>query len=86
MAGLPPQVKREPEMALYGGGDGLDFYRALPDVYRPLIKEGGFLALEVGYTQAEAVARLLMGSGYAQVRIQKDLAGISRVVYGIKGG
>lgn len=84
MAGLPPQVKREPEMALYGGGDGLDFYRALPGVYRPLIKEGGFLALEVGYTQAEAVAALVRGAGFHAVETRRDLAGVARVVTGLK--
>lgn len=80
MAGLPPQVRREPEMALYGGEDGLDFYRALPGIYYPLLKNGGFLALEVGYTQAEAVAALLTGAGYRGVETRRDLAGVARVI------
>lgn len=84
MAGLPPQVRREPEMALYGGGDGLDFYRALPGLYHPLIREGGFLALEVGYTQAEAVAALVRGAGFRKVETRRDLAGVARVVTGLK--
>lgn len=82
LAGLQLQVRCEPQMALDGGGDGLDFYRALPALYFPLLKPGGELAFEVGYDQAEQVAEILWASGYRGVEKRKDFAGIWRVVFG----
>lgn len=82
METLQLQVTHEPKMALAGGEDGYDFYRALPAIYRPLLKSGGALAFEVGYNQAETVAALLADAGYAEICITNDLAGIARVVSG----
>lgn len=81
METLSPQVRWEPEMALLGGEDGLDFYRALPRVCMPLLRPGGAIAFEVGYTQADAVIGLLEQSGYRDCAVDRDLAGIRRVVY-----
>ncbi|MCI8493029.1 MULTISPECIES: peptide chain release factor N(5)-glutamine methyltransferase [Anaerotruncus] len=81
METLSPQVRREPEMALLGGEDGLDFYRALPRACLPLLRPGGYIAFEVGYTQADAVADLLRQNGYQSCAAARDLAGIRRVVY-----
>ena len=82
LPGLSPQVRREPEMALDGGEDGLDFYRALPPLWLPRLRPGGALAFEVGYDQAEEVAALLEAAGFVDVRAVRDLAGILRVVHG----
>ncbi|WP_066453073.1 peptide chain release factor N(5)-glutamine methyltransferase [Anaerotruncus rubiinfantis] len=84
MESLQRQVQHEPQMALYGGEDGLHFYRAIPPLYLPLLKDGGMLAFEVGYNQARQVAALLTESGFVQVGTRKDLAGIDRVVFGYK--
>lgn len=84
MDNLSPLVAHEPAMALFGGTDGLDFYRRLPALYFPLLRPGGYIAFEVGYTQAEKVSCLLLNSGYEEVAITKDLAGIPRVVSGKK--
>ncbi len=80
LPGLERQVQWEPEMALDGGEDGLGFYRALPGLWRPLLKPGGWIAFEVGYDQAEPVADLLGAAGYRQVGHFNDPTGISRVV------
>ena len=45
---LQPEVKQEPQMALYGGEDGLDFYRQLFSLWKPRLKNGGIFAVEVG--------------------------------------
>lgn len=84
MQSLQEQVRHEPEMALYGGEDGLDFYRQIPKIYLPILKEGGWLIFEVGYDQAAAVGDILMEQGYHDIQIDRDLAGIPRVVSGQK--
>ena len=77
---LQPQVTYEPQMALLGGADGYDFYRALPLLWKEKLKPGGWLAFEVGYTQAETVANLLRDAGYAEIFTRQDLGGVTRVV------
>ena len=51
-------LRYEPELALYGGKDGLDFYRRIAKDYRRYLKPGGTLLLEIGMTQREAVGAL----------------------------
>jgi release factor glutamine methyltransferase len=80
---LAPEVARfEPRLALDGGADGLDAYRAiiarLPDLLRP----GGTFAFEVGKGQAEAVMALAEAAGLSTEPPRRDLAGIPRVVWG----
>ncbi len=58
---LPPDVQREPEIALDGGEDGLLFYRRFMD-FLPLLKEKGFFLFECGYDQREALCRLAEAS------------------------
>lgn len=65
----------EPANALYGGEDGLDFYRRIARDYAQRLNDGGALALEVGIYQAEEVAKMLGGA-----RIVKDVCGIERAV------
>lgn len=73
----------EPRLALDGGADGLDAYRALlPDVARLLAPGGGF-ALEVGFDQAGAVSTLARETrAFTGVETRRDLAGHQRVVLG----
>ena len=81
--GLDASVKDfEPLMALDGGEDGLDFYRAVTTLWKPAIKPGGHLLYEVGIGQAEDVAWLLVRAGYENIRITRDTGGIDRVVEG----
>ncbi len=79
---LEPEIKNfEPRMALDGGPDGLDFYRAvIPQIY-PHLNAKGFVALEIGNGQGAAVAELFAAAGqYTAVRIVKDYAHKDRVV------
>lgn len=83
LGGLDASVKDfEPLMALDGGEDGLDFYRAVTTLWKPAIKPGGHLLYEVGIGQAEDVAWLLVRAGYENIRITRDTGGIDRVVEG----
>ena len=76
---LQPEVLREPRMALDGGADGLDFYRRI--VAEAPLCRGGWLCVEIGDTQGEAVAGLLAADGrYAAIAVMPDLYGLDRVV------
>lgn len=71
----------EPHLALYGGEDGLDFYRMISSSAKSFLKSGGVLAFEVGHVQAQAVKALMEGD-FCDIQIKKDYAGIERVVWG----
>ena len=80
---LDPEVRDyEPHLALDGGEDGLDAYRAILDEALVLVKPGGLLAFEIGFDQGEAVSTLLDGRGVSGITVLKDLAGHDRVVLG----
>lgn len=70
----------EPAMALDGGEDGLDFYRAIAENFTAALKPGGFLALEFGMGQADAVCRILEAYNYEILRLQADAGRITRAV------
>ena len=77
---LEPEVaKYEPKIALDGGNDGLNFYRRLMDESPAFLVDGGFLAVEIGYDQAQAVAELAK-KHFNQVEVIKDLSQNDRVV------
>lgn len=81
MLQLPPSVREfEPRLALDGGEDGLDFYRAIIDNFSRAIREGGYLCLEFGFGQYMAVGMLLESSGYSEIRFRKDARGVIRAV------
>ena len=80
IAGLQPEVRREPVGALAGGKDGLDFYRRIVATASGYVKTGGFLALEVGIGQAQDVAALAHNTPFTVEEIIKDYGGVDRVV------
>ena len=84
LAGLMREVQREPKMALDGDTDGLLFYRAIAEKWLPLLKDGGWLAVEVGIHQAQDVKAIFEAAGLQGIEIHRDLGGIERVVCGRK--
>ena len=72
----------EPHLALDGGEDGLDFYRAIVEKWTDAIVPGGRLYFEVGIGQADSVLRIMRAKGYGDIQIVKDPGGIPRVVFG----
>ncbi len=89
LAGLEPEVKDyEPRIALYGGEDGLAFYRVLvcegaKHLRRPADgRKGGILIVEIGFDQGVSVPALFREAGFSEVRVEKDYAGLDRVVIG----
>lgn len=83
MERLQREVRYEPEMALFGGDDGLDFYRRLIPQYTKSLKDGGLLAVEIGDSQERAVMEIFAQNGYAP-NGAKDSGGFCRVVYAVK--
>ena len=71
----------EPHLALDGGEDGLVFYRAIVENIHSCLRKDGLLAFEVGMGQAKDVAEMMEPFFY-DISVDKDLAGIERVVYG----
>ncbi len=86
LAHLSAEVRRDPALALDGGADGLDAYRALIPSARAALRRDGWLCLEIGRGQDVSVAHLLTASGFADIEMRDDLAGITRVVMGRREG
>lgn len=81
MAGLQPEVgTHEPRVALTDEGDGLSCYRAITADAPAHLKPGGLLAVEIGPTQAAAVAQMMRNHGFADPAVTRDIDGRDRVV------
>ena len=81
MPELEPSVRDfEPHLALDGGEDGLDFYRAIVRNYGGLVKPGGTLCFEFGMGQEDAVCAILREGGFAEPELRKDYRGVVRAV------
>lgn len=78
---LMPEVQWEPRLALDGGADGLRVAREIIEASPSRIRPGGFLLLEIGAEQAEAIQELVAASGrWGPARVRCDLAGRPRVI------
>jgi release factor glutamine methyltransferase len=86
-AALAVEVREhEPHLALFAGVDGLAIYRRLiPEAHR-VLTAGGWLLLEIGYGQAEAIRALLEAAAFAEIEFVRDLQGIERVAVARKQG
>ena len=81
MKGLEESVVDfEPHMALFGGEDGLDFYRSIAQNYASALKPGGYLAFEIGDTQGDDVCRILAENGYTILERTRDYNDRERAV------
>ena len=73
MLELPDSVKNyEPHLALYGGEDGLDFYRSIAENYKAALKPGGYLCFEFGMGQGDTISRILEDQGYTILERTRD--------------
>jgi release factor glutamine methyltransferase len=79
-------LRHEPHSALASGSDGLDALRLIIGQAPEHLNPGGWLWLEHGYDQAEAVRALLRSAGFADVSSRRDLAGIERISGGVWAG
>jgi release factor glutamine methyltransferase len=87
IAGLPREVRdHDPRLALDGGADGLDAYRALTPAIARLLAPTGRFFVEVGAGQADAAKAVAAAAGLVDLATHRDLAGIERVVSGGRAG
>ena len=81
---LQREVSFEPQGALFGGDDGLDFYRHILINFKHKLKTGGLIALEIGIGMQDEVMTMLVRHGFENVRASKDACGVFRVITGFK--
>ena len=84
-ASKPELVQREvrdyePRAALFGGDDGLTFYRRLLAEGFDVVRPGGHLVCEIGYTQLDAITEMVAASRWQLVDVTDDLQGIPRTL------
>ena len=81
MKSLSEEVRKEPEIALDGGIDGLDFYRKITAQAIDYLKLGSYLCYEIGYDQKDEVIDIInKQEHYSNTYCKKDLGGNDRVV------
>lgn len=78
MSELQIEVSHEPEMALAGGEDGLDFYRAMTPLWKKSLRPGGALIYEFGMGQHGEIEKILAGNGFENIEFTRDAGGIIR--------
>jgi len=88
---IPPQIKKEiqkevtfePDIALYTKDDkGLEFYEKITKDAHLYLNKNGYLLFELGIGQSRLVADIMNASGFTDIKVLKDLAGIDRVIFG----
>lgn len=85
--GLMREVRlHEPRLALDGDDNGLKFYNIITKEAAKRLYDGGWLLYEIGCDQGISVSELMKESGFTEVKVIKDLAGLDRVVIGKKIG
>lgn len=84
IAGLQEEVRlHDPVAALDGSADGLYFYREIIDQAKLYLAETGWLLFEIGADQGKSVSAMMRESGFREVTVKKDLAGLDRIVFGV---
>lgn len=82
IASLQWEVHCEPHMALDGGPDGLDFYRAICADWTRLLRPGGVVAFEIGYDIREGVEAVMKQNAITHLSLWKDVGGVDRCIFG----
>ena len=77
---LQIEVQKEPETALFGGDDGLDFYRAMTPLWRKSLKNGGYLCYEFGVGQEKDIEKIMRENRFTDIKFSRDGGSIIRTV------
>ena len=80
---MPEITEHEPHLALDGGSDGMDFYRRIVKEATGYLYKGGRLLMEFDDSQAGSVKEMMQATGFSEIEIHKDLAGLKRVIEGV---
>ena len=79
-------MKYEPELALYGGEDGLFYYRKIIAQANAHLKDGGYIFFEMGHNQKYDIVKLLEAENFSEIESFKDYNNFDRIVLGRKNG
>lgn len=77
---LDKKLYHEPQNALYGGEDGLYFYKKIIKNARNFLNKNGKIYLEIGYDQKDSISNLLEEYGYKQIKSYKDFNDFDRII------
>lgn len=83
---LEKELKYEPELALYGGEDGLFYYRKIIAQANDHLKDGGYIFFEIGHNQKYDIVKLLEAENFSEIESFKDYNNFDRIVLGRKNG
>jgi len=78
---LQKEVTFEPELALFTEGDGTEFYKKIIENSKKYLKTNGFIIFELGINQSEIVKSYFEKCGFKNITIEKDFAGIDRIIF-----
>ncbi len=81
---LQTEVQHEPALALDGGTDGYDFYRAIVEHWSEKLSNNGILVFELGEGQYDTVESLMIEKGFADIKCAYDIQDIKRGISGVK--
>ena len=79
---IQKELTFEPEMALYSEDNGVYYYSRISSEAPSVLNKNGFLIFEIGINQSEIICDYMNNSGFGNIEIIKDLAGIDRVICG----
>lgn len=85
MVALEKELSFEPQNALYGGEDGLYFYRNIVKNANNYLVDNGIIAFEIGYNQREIICDMLIKENFEILICEKDFAGFDRIIIARKG-
>ena len=77
---MDEKLSYEPQNALYGGEDGLDFYKEIIKNAKNFLNKNGKIYLEIGYDQKEPIINLLNEYGYKNIESYKDFNDFDRII------
>ena len=83
---LDSWVKAEPKVALHAGEKGMDCIDVIARCGMEFLKDGGFIAVEIGYDQKDLAAERFKANGFKNIEFFKDHNGFDRVLIGWKNG
>ncbi len=79
---LQPEIKFEPERALFSEEDGVKYYMRISSDAPSVLNKNGYLIFELGIKQSDNVSRIMQQSGFSNIESLKDLAGLERLICG----
>ncbi|MBR6098859.1 peptide chain release factor N(5)-glutamine methyltransferase [bacterium] len=79
---IQKEVTFEPELALYSEGNGVNYYSRISSEAPSVLNKHGYLIFEIGVDQSDIVSSFMKNSGFGNIEIIRDLAGIERVICG----